>query len=133
MGLLDQEGYQRQLQALVYNFSNKNEEKRLILKNSDAVFVVAINDILFAKSDNNYTTFYLKNDKTILVSGSLKSYEEKLKTQTFFRVHQSYLIQLQYVSSFHKKTENVLLYDQHTIPVAQSRKQELLQRIEQLD
>jgi len=130
--LYDKKDYEKQLRALVHNFSNPKENKKLILKNSDAVFIVDVNNILYAKSDNNYTTFYIKDDKSILVSGSLRSYEEKVGNHHFFRVHQSYLVHLKYISSFNKKSEDLILTSGHAIPVAQSKKQKLMHFIETL-
>lgn len=121
-----------QLQTLLSNISKPKQPKKIVLKNFDAINVVDIATILYAKSDNNYTTFFINNRKEILVSGSLKSFEEKLSGQNFFRVHQSYLINLDYVSSFQKGEEMVVLNTAIRIPVAQSRKQELLRYIDML-
>jgi two-component system LytT family response regulator len=128
----DNENYRKQLETLQYNFLEKAEDKKLILKSLEAIFIVRIQDIIYAKSDNNYTTFYLLNGDTILVSGALKSYQAKLPSHRFFRVHQSYLIQLACITVFKKRTDELILNASHTIPVAQSKKQELLQRIEAL-
>ena len=117
--------------TLLQNYENKDTPKKIVLKNSDAIHIVPINEILYAKSDNNYTTFLLTNNKNILVSKSLKVFDERLNSHNFFRVHQSYLINLQHITSFNKKNEEVILLEQHTIPVAQSRKKNLLDFIDQ--
>ncbi|MCL5130049.1 LytTR family DNA-binding domain-containing protein [Algibacter sp. L4_22] len=124
--------YQSQLNTLMHNISHKDESKKLVLKNADAIHVVDIKDILYAKSDNNYTSFLLTNDKSILVSKPLKSFDEKLKNYNFFRVHQSFLINLNYITSFNKRNEEVILNGNHSIPVAQSRKKNLLTYIDEL-
>lgn len=124
--------YQSQLNTLMHNFSERNESKKLVLKNTDAIHVVTIKDILFAKSDNNYTSFLLTNGKSILVSKPLKSFDEKLRDHNFFRVHQTFLINLVYITSFDKRNEEVILNDHHAIPVAQSKKKSLLTYIDKL-
>ncbi|WP_159019258.1 LytR/AlgR family response regulator transcription factor [Algibacter sp. L3A6] len=91
-----------------------------------------IKDILYAKSDNNYTSFLLVDGKSILVSKPLKSFDEKLKEHRFFRVHQSFLINLNYITSFNKRSDEVVLNGNHAIPVAQSRKKNLLNYIDEL-
>ncbi len=128
---IHKENYQLQLQTLLQNLNNKKTSKKIVLKNADAMHVVKTEDILYAKADNNYTTFLLTNNKEILVSKPLKSFDEKLTPHNFFRVHQSFLINLSHVSSFNKRTEEVLLNETHTIPVAQSRKRNLIDFIEQ--
>lgn len=128
---IHKENYQVQLQTLLSNFSNIDEHpKMIILKNADAIYRVQLQDILYAKADNNYTTFYCKNIGEILVSKSLKSFEDKLKSVGFFRVHQSYLINLQHISSFQKRTEEVIINQSTAIPVAQSKKQRLMDLLE---
>lgn len=124
--------YQSQLNTLIHNISDNEQSKKIVLKNTDAIHVVDIKDILFAKSDNNYTSFLLTNNKSILVSKPLKSFEEKLKNYQFFRVHQSFLINLNYISSFNKRSEEIVLKNSHYIPVSQSRKKSLLSYIDEL-
>ncbi|WP_158975729.1 LytTR family DNA-binding domain-containing protein [Cellulophaga sp. L1A9] len=124
--------YQSQLTTLLHNFSHNDQSKKLVLKNTDAIHVITIEDILFAKSDNNYTSFLLTSGKSILVSKPLKSFDEKLRNHNFFRVHQSFLINLTYITSFDKRNEEVVLNEQHAIPVAQSKKKSLLNYIDAL-
>ncbi len=129
---IHKENYQLQLQTLLQNFSNQTASKKLILKNADAIHIIKTEEILFAKSDNNYTTFFLISGKEILVSKPLKSFEEKLTDLSFFRVHQSFLINLIYITSFDKRNEQIILDQKHAIPVAQSKKQQLIAYIEKL-
>ncbi|WP_179352066.1 LytR/AlgR family response regulator transcription factor [Winogradskyella vidalii] len=124
--------HQSQLNTLLHNVSNNEPSKKIVLKNTEAIHVVDIKDILYAKSDNNYTSFVLENDKSILVSKPLKSFDEKLKSHHFFRVHQSYLINLNFISSFNKRSEEVVLCNTYHIPVSQSRKKSLLNYIDEL-
>lgn len=128
---IDKENYRLQLDTLLQNLSNKKESQKIILKNADAIYIVKTEDILFAKSDNNYTTFFLSNEKEILVSKPLKSFEDKLTPLNFYRVHQTFLINLLYLTSFNKREEQVILNGVHTIPVAQSRKKKLITYLDQ--
>ncbi len=127
---IHKENYQLQLNTLLQNLSSNETSKKIVLKNADAIHVVKTEDILYAKSDNNYTTFLLTNTKEILVSKPLKSFDEKLVNHNFFRVHQSYLINLLHISSFNKRDEEVILNETYTIPVAQSKKRNLIDFIE---
>ncbi len=127
---IHKENYQLQLQTLLQNYSHNEAPKKIVLRNADTINIVDIKDILYAKSDNNYTTFLLTDEKEILVSKPLKSFDEKLSSLNFFRVHQSFLINLIHVSAFNKRTEEVVLKQKHTIPVAQSKKRNLMDYIE---
>jgi two-component system LytT family response regulator len=129
---LNKSNYQSQLNTLMHNISSNEQSKKLVLKNVDAIHVVEIKDILYAKSDNNYTSFLLIDNKSILISKPLKSFDDKLKNHHFFRVHQSYLINVNYISSFNKRNDEVILNAKHAIPVSQSRKKNLLNCIDNL-
>ncbi len=128
---IHEENYQLQLQTLLQNISPKAASKKIVLKNADAIHVVKTEDILYVKSDNNYSIFILSSGKEILVSKPLKSFDKKLTPHNFFRVHQSFLINLNHISSFDKRSEEVVLKEVHMIPVAQSRKRNLIDFIEQ--
>ncbi len=129
---IHKESYQQQLNALLHNLSDHKISKKLVLKNTDAIYIVNIEEILYAKSDNNYTTFIMVHGKEILVSKPLKSFDEKLANYNFFRVHQSFLINLSYISSFDRRNEEVILKQIHAVPVAQSRKKDLVDYINKL-
>ena len=80
------------------------------------------------ESDDNYTKFYVKNRKPILISKTLKEYEEMLTEHGFARIHQSHLINLAYVKSYIKKDGVVLMRDDVQLPISQ-RKREQIQLI----
>ncbi|WP_353777381.1 LytTR family transcriptional regulator DNA-binding domain-containing protein [Winogradskyella sp. 3972H.M.0a.05] len=126
--IIDQESYHKQLEVLFYNLKPQNQSQRIVLKNHDLIHVVDLQDIYYAQADNNYTHFYCDNDKKILVSKSLKTFEAELVKEQFFRCHHSYLINLQKIKALHKSADAVILDNNTTIPVA-TRKKKLLQQL----
>ena len=56
-----------------------------------------MNNILYLKSDNNSTDFFMKDGSVVSAFKTLKSFEKQLPGQ-FIRVHQSYIINSRYVS-----------------------------------
>lgn len=119
--------------AFFENLSERDKPKRIILKTSDSIHLVNIGDIIRCEADNNYSTFYLINHQKILISKGLKEYEEMLVGYGFFRVHQSHLVNLKYVSRFDKKEGGILiLSDKSSLPVSQRKKQKLLEVFEQI-
>jgi len=128
----NKENYLRKIETFFYNYKNI-DKKRLVLKNLDKVHVVNIDDIIYVKSDNNYSTFYLKDVKKIVVSKTIKSFEEKLKGLHFLRSHQSYLVNLNYIQSFDKKNDTIILSDNSNIPISQSKRHFLIDFLNQLN
>lgn len=116
------------LEALIHNMENtKPETKRVILKTSDSIHVINIKDIIRCEADKNYTSFFLSNTKKIIVSNTLKEYDELLTPLGFFRTHQSHLVNMQHIERYEKKDGGTLIMnDESTIPVAVRKKDELL-------
>ena len=108
---------------------NVDNFKRIALSTSDGIHLFDINDIIRCESTDNYTKFYIKDDKTVLISKTLKEYEELLAEHNFERIHQSHLINLSYLKSYIKKDGGyVVMEDGSHLPISQ-RKRERLQHV----
>ena len=129
ISIINKDQYQQQLESLMINMNVQQKPKRLVLKNHDLIHVVSIDDIHYAQADNNYTHFFCEGDRKILVSKSLKTFDEQLSPQGFFRCHNSYLINLNKVKALHKSADAVILQNEANIPVASSKKKLLFSLI----
>lgn len=105
----------------------KKENKKLVLKTTESIFVVSIQEIIRCEASGNYTHFYLSSEHPILVSHTLKDYEEMLKGYSFLRVHQSHLVNLEHIKRYDKSDGGMLVMtDNKTVPVATRKKEMLL-------
>jgi len=94
---------------------------------------VPVSDIIRCESDINYTRFYMKDKQKLLVAKTLKEYEEILSDYNFFRIHNSHLINLAYIKSYHKgKGGFVTLTDGSEVEISTRRKDEFLKKITSL-
>jgi two-component system LytT family response regulator len=92
--------------------------------------IVKVNSILYCKSDINYTKIFLNNGTSFMLSKTLKLIEELLPTSIFLRVHNSYLVNFNYVSYFNRSIDSyVELANDIKIPVSTRRKDEVIQKI----
>jgi two-component system LytT family response regulator len=123
---------QLQLAALLSNVESfSHQVKKLVLKDSDNIYIVSTQEILYLQADNNYTSFFLTKDRKIVVSKTLKEYEQLLENNGFFRIHQSYLINLAYLQRIDKRDGgSVVLQEKIYLPLAQRRKDSLLKMLE---
>ncbi len=102
--------------------------QRITLNTIDAIHLVQIQDILYCKSKNSYTTFYLTNHTPIKVSRSLKEVEKQLSESSFIRPHQSYLVNPIHVLKVSKTSNySILLSDKSLIPTSTRKRKEILQ------
>ncbi|HDO26971.1 MAG TPA: response regulator transcription factor [Bacteroidetes bacterium] len=116
------------LETLLNNIDNR-EQKRIVLKTADEIHLVNISDIINCEADSSYTHFFLKDGSQLTVSNHLKEYDELLKDHHFFRVHHSYLVNLNEVKKFHKiSNAYVLMSNGKKVPVSSRKKERLLEK-----
>lgn len=121
----------RSVDYLLHQVSTKKKDfDKLALPTMEGLVFVPLADIIYCQSDSNYTTVIRHDGSSTIVSKTLKSISEILKDDSFFRIHQSYLINLQYVSKYIKGQggEVVMVNGKH-LPVARSKKDELLAKV----
>lgn len=123
-----------QLEVLKNTVTSPGERPRKISLNTlDKIIVVSLNEIVRCKSDNNYTEFFFVNGKKLLVTKTLKYYADILKEYHFLRVHQSHLINTQYIKEYIKSDGGYLvLKDNAAIPVSVRKRHEVLEVIKAL-
>jgi two-component system, LytTR family, response regulator len=125
--VLEKDSDYSHIDLLLENIRKKADNfKRIALSNSDGIHLLEISDIIRCESDDNYTKFFIKNRKPILISKTLKEYEELLTEHGFVRIHQSHLINLTFVKSYIKKESGyVLMYDDSQLPISQRKKDQM--------
>ncbi len=117
-----------QMENLLSHIEDKGHNKRIVLRTQESIFLVELSDILYCESDNSYTTFFLEGEKQILVSRSMKEFEQMLNPYRFFRPHQCFLVNLNKVSRIDKaEGGNIILKNGKSLPVSFRRKQALLE------
>ncbi len=113
----------------------KNQHKphtKLALNTQEKIHVVGISDIIRCESNGNYTEFFFKENRKLLVTRTMKDYEDLLSPQGFYRVHQSHLVNTAYIKEFIKGDDELLMLDHTRIPVSTRRKAEVMKMLEEL-
>lgn len=118
------------LNALLSNLKSSETRKKVVLKTTGSILCVDINDIYFCKSEGgSYTRFHFKDKSKFLVSKPLKEYDEMLSGFNFFRIHKSYLVNLDKIVSFKKQDGGSVILDNQTeLIVSHRRREEFLDR-----
>ncbi|MDA9169020.1 MAG: LytTR family DNA-binding domain-containing protein [Crocinitomicaceae bacterium] len=121
-----------QFEALQKNIL-PNEKRRLVLKTQESVHVVELDQIIRCEADRNYTSFFLQDDKKILVSKTLKEYEILLTGYNFLRVQQSHLININYVDRYDKKNGGaVVMKNGAEVPLSPAKRELFFKKLENL-
>ena len=74
-----------------------------------------IDDILYLKADNNTTDFYMGDGEIVSAYKTLKVFEELLP-DTFYRIHKSYIININCISRIHYGKSMCIISNKHKIP-----------------
>jgi len=121
---------EEQLQDRVLSSKLQKVEGKITLPQQDGFQVLDVSDILYCKADDNYTEIFLV-DKKILVSKTLKYFEEALAEFHFVRIHKSFLVNINEVVKYKKgKGGSVIISNGKELMVSASRKKELLSYFE---
>lgn len=116
------------------NFLKGQDEKksftRIALPAKNGVEFFEFADIIYCKAEGPYTRFEFVNNKMLLVTGSLKEYEELLPVTSFCRVHNSYLVNLNHIKKYHKGKGGIVeMSNGASIEVSLRKKDEFISRL----
>lgn len=104
---------------------------KLTLPTATGSEYINIKDIIRIEADGSYSKIYTIDNKSRVVTKSLKSLEDSLEGESFFRCHNSYLINVEYIKKYNpvKDKGSIEMVDDSNIPVARSVKIELAELI----
>lgn len=88
---------------------------------------VFINDIIYIEGWKDYVKVFLSSDKNLLVKQSISSMENLFSDHKFLRVHRSYIISIDKVTSYNGLS---IQLEANEIPIGRLYKQSVLERLE---
>jgi two-component system, LytTR family, response regulator len=114
----------KRLDVLMKNLdAGKGKPKKIVLSTAEGYHVVNPDDIIRCQSDSYYTNFYFTDGKRIIVSKTLKEFEELLTDFGFVRSHKSHLVNIRYIKSFLRADGGyIFLSDGSEIPVSRRKR-----------
>jgi two-component system, LytTR family, response regulator len=97
---------------------------RLAIPTSDGMEYLNPKDIIRIEADRSYSWFFITGNRKILVSKHLKEFQQLLSDRSFFRAHNSHLINLKYVKKYIRKEGGYIeMLDGEQIPISRNRKE----------
>ena len=98
---------------------------KLAVHTKDNIVLLNTADIVRAESESNYSWIYLNDKPKILLSRSLSSLEDRLPRDSYLRVHQSHIVNLDYVTAYEHQDNFVTMSDDTKIAVSRRKKNAL--------
>jgi len=112
-------------------FSNISvKPKKIALPLMGKTIFVELNEIIYCKSDGNYTEVHLLSGKKEMLSKTMKLVESIIDSDDFFRVHHSYLVNINFIKEYFKgEGHYIVLKNNFSIPVSRNKKDLLIQKL----
>lgn len=99
--------------------------QRIALSTHDGLIFVQTTDIMYCQSENNYTWVYLTKGGKHLLAKTLKEFEETLPALDFYRIHNSYLVNLNEIQRFVREDGGYVIMNNGTqITIARARREQ---------
>ncbi len=106
--------------------------KKLALPTQNGIQLVKVENIIRAEADGNYSLIFIKNQKPIMISKSLKTVGDWLEGLRFYRIHHSHIVNLDYIQQYIKGEGGiVVLEDGSELEVSRRKKENFLRLIGQ--
>lgn len=124
-------GSAQQLELLLENLlPKKNVYRRIAIPTANGLQFIKVDDIVYLEANVNYTNFYLDGKMKYTASRTLKDFEEMLSEETFLRIHNSYVINKNYVEKYIRgEGGQVVMSNGAVLDVAKRKKTEFLKAI----
>lgn len=128
--LKDSAGKYRMLKE---NLKSPDADKQMMLNTRNRMESVKLSNIIYMKADLNYTEIFLFNKSRIVVSKTLKDFEEMLcdvDDSPFVRIHKSFIVNISFIKLVERgESCAIILKDETVLEVSRRKKTSLIERL----
>jgi len=115
-----------QIETLNNSINDKTKLNFIAVPSVDKIEFVKLEDLVYLQSDGRYTIFFLKDGSKMVASRNLGEYESIIDKTKFFRIHNSYIVNLRYVVSINKRDGSYCeMITRVSLPIAKRRQDSL--------
>lgn len=118
------------LETLTHHLAGKNPMQKIAIPTMEGLLFFNLADIVYLESESNYTTLHFVNHPKLVASRTLRDFEELLPSDMFFRTHNSYIINLNYIKRYLKGDGGQIeMQNGHFVDVSRRKKEEFIKII----
>jgi DNA-binding LytR/AlgR family response regulator len=99
--------------------------QKMSVKSGRRIYQIAVDELRFIEACGDYVTLFW-SDKKLVVHGTLKSWEDRLKGSSFQKVHRTTVVNLSKIDHIEG---NLIQIGDHKLPVSEQFKEQLLERM----
>jgi len=109
---------------------NIDRHKKVPLSLNNKIVLIEPDNILYCKSDGSYTTVFMRDKTEYLVSKNIKHIEDLLPSDTFIRIHKSYIVNLNEIKELIKQgSGEIVLSNDKIIPISRSHRKQVFEAL----
>jgi two-component system LytT family response regulator len=107
---------------------NNPVPERIALPVGQELLLVDVTDIQYLESDGSYVSVFLTDqNKPVILSKSLREFEELLNNPVFFRAHNSFLVNIKYIKKIVRTDGGeIIMANGRSLPLARTKKADLI-------
>lgn len=94
---------------------------------------IETDELIYLEADGSYTTAYFKNTDKLVISKPIKQIEPLLKSDSFFRVHRSYIVNTVYIRRFDRKKYSLIMINDSVVPISRRRYNDFMDFLEKME
>ncbi len=88
------------LQHLLESVGKKETPQKIALPQLGSISFIEVDDMVSLQADSNYTIIHMKDMQKLVISKTLKDFEDLLDENRFVRIHKSYIVNLKYIREY---------------------------------
>ena len=88
------------LEQLLQTMQKKTPPQKIALPHLGGISFIEVDDMVSLQADSNYTIIHMNNMQKLVISKTLKDFEELLDPTQFARIHKSYIVNLRYIKEY---------------------------------
>ena len=106
---------------LIYEKETLNKTNGFYLKTHENTYDVVYNQVIYIKADGSYSTIFNNDKQEVYTSKKLSQYSNLLN-DSFFRIHNSFIVNMQFVDHVEKQGFKVSLTTKEKLPISRRKK-----------
>ena len=88
------------MEHLLHSMKAKTPIKKIAVPQLGSIRFIDLDEIVSLQADSNYTIIHLKDMQKLVISKTLKDFEDLLDEHQFARIHKSYIVNLTYIKEY---------------------------------
>lgn len=121
---------QNEQMSLLLSTLKSSSFSKIAIPQMDSISFIEKDKIVCCESDVNYTLIYTSDNQKVMSTNTLKRMDELLQEHYFFRVHKSFIVNVNFIEEISKSEGGIIkMTNGTTVPIARRRRDLFFEKI----